>query len=409
MAPIVTIVTPSYNQAQFIRATIESVLSQDYPHIEHIIMDGGSTDGTASIVKEYASRLTWISEKDRGQSHAINKGFRMARGEIVSWLNSDDIILPGAVSKAVAAMQRDPCLGAVYGEGYQIDEAGRVKCRFPWTEPFNLWKLVYVLDYILQQTVYFKKSVVADLGYLDESLHWGMDWDLFVRIGERHPIAYIPELMGAIREYDAAKSFAGGRKRFAEIVRLIRKHGGKRYPPAYFFYGLGTYDKICRDWIDRAFSGRVQPISRLLGHAVSLVCTRGIQHVYRESQGWYSDGWAGRCVHYMIPPLRGGVLEVRGKLPDLGGLLPRQTIRLFAEGRELAQSTFGPGDFRILTDVPGDMQDRVLRLRLEAARHFVPGSSGPAADPRKLCYMLDGIRRQTAPHNIGGSARAVSA
>ena len=95
--PLVTVVTPSYSQGQFIRATIESVLSQDYPHIEYIIMDGGSTDETASVVKDYASRLTFISEKDRGQSHAINKGFLMARGSILGWLNSDDLYLPGCI------------------------------------------------------------------------------------------------------------------------------------------------------------------------------------------------------------------------------------------------------------------------------------------------------------------------
>src|SRR5262252_7976679 len=100
--PIVTVVTPSYNQGQYIRATIESVLAQDYPHIEYIVMDGGSTDETASVAKEYSSRLTFVSEKDRGQSHAINKGFQLARGPVVSWLNSDDLYLPGAVCTAVA-------------------------------------------------------------------------------------------------------------------------------------------------------------------------------------------------------------------------------------------------------------------------------------------------------------------
>src|SRR3989475_2629391 len=104
--PLFSVVTPSYNQGRFIRATIESVLTQDYPYLEYIIMDGGSTDETASLVKEYAGRLTWISEPDRGQSHAINKGFRMAQGEIVAWLNSDDIILPGAVSHAVRTFER---------------------------------------------------------------------------------------------------------------------------------------------------------------------------------------------------------------------------------------------------------------------------------------------------------------
>src|SRR6266568_1020601 len=151
--PLVTIVTPSYNQGHFIRATIESVLSQDYPHVEYIIMDGGSTDETAAVVKDYASRVTFISEKDRGQSHAINKGFQMARGTVLAWLNSDDLYLPGAIRNAVDAFQRNPSAGAVYGEGYLIDRSGQSSCRFPHSEAFNLWKLVHLSDYILQQTV----------------------------------------------------------------------------------------------------------------------------------------------------------------------------------------------------------------------------------------------------------------
>ena len=106
--PTVTIVTPSYNQGEFIRATIESVLSQDYPQLEYIVMDGGSTDQTAAIAAEYSSRLTWISEKDRGQAHAINKGFQMSKADIVAWLNSDDILLPGALTRAVNSFASAP-------------------------------------------------------------------------------------------------------------------------------------------------------------------------------------------------------------------------------------------------------------------------------------------------------------
>src|SRR5579862_2145504 len=124
--PLVTIVTPSFNQGPFIRATIESVLSQNYEPIEYIIMDGGSTDETPSVVKDYSSRLTWISERDRGQSHAINKGFQRANGSIVSWINSDDWILPGAVASAVAGFAAHPSAGAVYGEGYLLDRAGQI-------------------------------------------------------------------------------------------------------------------------------------------------------------------------------------------------------------------------------------------------------------------------------------------
>ncbi len=117
--------------------------------IQYLIIDGGSSDDTADVVREYSNRLTWISEKDRGQSHAINKGFSMARGEILAWLNSDDTILPGAVWEAVRAFERRPEAGAVYGEGYQIDIEGQIKSRFPHTAPFNLWKLILTFPTIL--------------------------------------------------------------------------------------------------------------------------------------------------------------------------------------------------------------------------------------------------------------------
>ena len=158
LLPLVTVITPSYNQGHFIRETIESLLSQDYPRIEYIIMDGASSDDTAAVAGDYFDRLTFISEPDRGQTHAINKGFAMARGEIVAWLNSDDIFLPNAVSDAVAALLDDPTLRMVYGEGNQIDAAGRTISRFGSTQPFDLWRLVYVSDYILQQTAFFSES-----------------------------------------------------------------------------------------------------------------------------------------------------------------------------------------------------------------------------------------------------------
>ncbi len=231
-APLVTIVTPSLNQGVFIRATIESVLSQDYPHIEYLVMDGGSTDNTSGIAAEYSSRLKYVSEKDRGQSHAINKGFTAARGEVVAWLNSDDVLLPGAVGKAVAALGRAGKAGAIYGEGYRIDRNGANQGRFPATVPFNLWKLVYLSDYILQQSTFFRKSAVDAVGGLDEQLHYAMDWDLLIRLGKRFGLYYEPEYLGAIREYAEAKSFAGGARRIDEIQRVLKRHTGLEKRPA---------------------------------------------------------------------------------------------------------------------------------------------------------------------------------
>lgn len=312
-SPLVTIVTPSFNQGRFIRATIESVLGQDYPHIEYVIMDGGSTDETAAVVAEYGDRLTWISEKDRGQSHAINKGFRMARGEIVAWINSDDILLPGAVAKAVAEFEKTPELGAVYGEGYLMDEAGEFTCRFPATVPFDLWKLVHVSDYILQQSVFFRRAVFDEIGFIDEDLHYGMDWDILIRIGKRFELRYIPEFMGALREYGTAKTFSGGHRRFVELVRIVRSHTDWRLPPAFLCYGVDTYERELRGRIDR-----IEPplLRTLVSYAALPFIYFGrfaAGQSFAHTQGIYPGGWAARRVHYMLPAGRNR-LRIRGEL-----------------------------------------------------------------------------------------------
>ena len=382
-----TIVTPSYNQGRFIRATIESVLNQDYGAIEYIIMDGGSTDSTAAVVREYSSRLRWISEKDRGQSDAINKGFRMAKGEIVSWLNSDDFILPGAVSLAVKAFESHPRIMAVYGEGYLIDEAGQVTRRFPATEPFNLWKLVYLCDYILQQTVYFRKSVLDEVGYLDESLHFGLDWDLLIRIGKRYPLQYIPEYMGCLREYGAAKSFSGGAGRFRELARIMRRHGRLRYPPGYVYYGLDTYEKIFCERIEGWTPRFLEGASAWLRKIVSYAARFWIDRTYREAQGYYSDGWAGRKLKYMLPP-GGGAICIQGCLPELSPRLRGQTLKVFCNGEVMKNSPIGFGDFDLEIPVNSDSDCKPVEIEIQASRFVVPMKIGAGPDGRRLSYQL---------------------
>lgn len=389
--PLVSIVTPSFNQGHFIRATIESVLSQDYPNIEYIIMDGGSKDATAAVAAEYASRLQFISEKDRGQSHAINKGFHLAKGEVVSWLNSDDVILPGAVNVAAEALQKDPLLGAVYGEGYLIDYDGKVKNRFPATEPFNLWKLVYLSDYILQQTVYFRRSVFAELGYLDESLHWGMDWDILIRIGKRYPMRYLPEYMGSLREYGEAKTFSGGGKRFRELAAILRRHGTMKYPPGYFTYGLDTYQKICCDFLDRISPRFLNGTSKKLQQVLSYLVHLQIARILRESQGLYTDGWASRRLLYMLPAGEGAV-RICGSLPDLGAGLRGQRLTVACGGRVLAEREIGFGGFDFQVS-PAAPRNEALSLEITASKFVVPSKLGLGPDPRRLAYMLKTIKR----------------
>lgn len=381
--PLVTIVTPSFNHARFIRATIESVLSQDYPRIEYIVMDGGSSDDTAAVAAEYSSRLTFISEKDRGQTHAINKGFQMARGTIVAWLNSDDTLLPGAVTHAVQALAMHPNAGAVYGDGYQIDVDGNIKSKFPFTEPFNLWKLTYMVDYILQQSVFFRRSALEQIGVLDESLNWGMDWDVLLRLGKKFGLVYTPAMLGCLREHEEAKTSIGGGKRFAELKTILRRHGHLKYPPGYIIYGLDTYEKIwcdrLRRFAPRAISGRLTPL-------VSKLCRYKIDHTFAHAQGYYKDKWATRKAHFMLPPGRGRI-RVRGSLPDVQGRLNGQKLEVIVNGKLACGVRLETGAFDLRAPVPPEAAASYVRIELRASKAFVPS----AADPRRLSYQIDSV------------------
>jgi glycosyltransferase involved in cell wall biosynthesis len=254
-APIISVVTPSFNQGRFIDETIRSVISQEGDfHLEYLILDGGSTDDTLEVIKKYDRLIKegnwpvrcrgieyrWVSEKDKGQADAVNKGFKIARGEIVAWLNSDDTYLPGALEKARSYFVQHPAVMMTYGEGYLIDEKGKVVERFSATQPFNLWGLIYVADYILQPTVFIRKEALKETGLLDLGLNWCLDWDLWIRIGKKFRVEYIPDFFANARMYQGTKSSLGGLKRFDELVRIMRKHGKRKFPPGYFIYGHGA-------------------------------------------------------------------------------------------------------------------------------------------------------------------------
>ena len=191
--PLVSVVTPSYNQAQFLEQTIHSVLEQDYPSIEYIVVDGSSTDGGVGIIRRYAGRLAWwVSEPDSGQAEAINKGLRRASGEIVAWLNSDDVYLPGAVAQAVSALQADPQLGMVYGDAITIDAQGKPLGRFS----FGDWGLLDLMGFriICQPAVFMRRSVLEQAGFLEPSFHFMLDHHLWIRIARLAPIRHIQPL-----------------------------------------------------------------------------------------------------------------------------------------------------------------------------------------------------------------------
>lgn len=244
-----SIVTPSYNQGQFIEETIKSVLSQGGDFcIDYIVMDGGSTDNSVEIIKKYEQLLKkgkwpikcrgieyrWVSKKDRGQSDAINKGFSMARGEIGAWLNSDDYYNKGALSAVVDFFQADNSVAMAYGDGYVIDSG--VNERKPYiAEPlFDLWKLIHLYDFILQPSVFMKLEALKSAGFLNERLHYIMDWELWIRLSRYGKILHIPKKLSYARVYFEAKTQSGGIKRWKEIRECSVKYGHLKWPPVVF-------------------------------------------------------------------------------------------------------------------------------------------------------------------------------
>jgi glycosyltransferase involved in cell wall biosynthesis len=224
--PLVSIITPSYNQGRFLETTILSVLNQDYPNLEYILVDGGSMDGSLEIIRRYADRFAWwVSEKDLGQTDAINKGFTHARGEILAWLNSDDTYEPGAVSAAVDFLRARPEIGMVYGDARFIDDAGRVIGHFPAAQTdYRRLKRGYV--HIPQQSAFFRADLWRKTGPLDPSFYFAMDYDLWVRLARLAPLVYMPAPWANFRLHASGKTVAADDRCWPEMLKVHFRDGG---------------------------------------------------------------------------------------------------------------------------------------------------------------------------------------
>ncbi len=204
--PRVTIVTPSFNHAPFLEETIRSVLLQGYPNLEYMVVDGASADGTVDIIKRYEPWLAyWVSERDSGQSDAINKGWRRATGSIVAYLNSDDVYQPGAVQAAVVALTQDRTVGMVHGDSYFIDEGGGRLRRHRGCD-LTVRQLFRWQGYISQPTVFLRRAALDSLGLLNERLHYAMDFELWLRIGAHYPLKHLPQVLASERHHASAKT-----------------------------------------------------------------------------------------------------------------------------------------------------------------------------------------------------------
>jgi glycosyltransferase involved in cell wall biosynthesis len=227
--PLVSIVTPSFNQAQFLEQTILSVLGQDYPHIEYLIVDGGSTDGSLEIIQRYVPRLAWwVSEADQGQTDAINKGFNHAQGDILAWLNSDDTYQPGAIGQAVDYLQSHREAGMVYGDANLIDANGDIIGKFPARQT-DYRRLRRGYAHIPQQASFFRASLWKQVGPLDPTFYFAMDYDLWVRLARISELHYRPDLWANFRLHGSGKSVLADNRCWPEMLRVHYRDGGSRF------------------------------------------------------------------------------------------------------------------------------------------------------------------------------------
>jgi glycosyltransferase involved in cell wall biosynthesis len=236
--PLVSIVIPSYNQADFLEFTILSILEQDYPTLEILIVDGGSTDGSVEIIHRYSDRLAWwVSEKDLGQTDAINKGFARSRGQILAWLNSDDTYEPAAVAEAAAFLQSHPEVGLVYGAANFIDRNGAIIGRFPAAQTdYKHLRRGYV--HIPQQASFWRADLWRKVGPLDPSFFFAMDYDLWVRLAALAPVQYTPRLWANFRLHTQAKTIAADDRCWPEMLRVHYREGGSWFSPIQAKYYL---------------------------------------------------------------------------------------------------------------------------------------------------------------------------
>lgn len=273
MTPRLSIVTPSYNQAAFVGETIESVLAQEGDfEIEYFVMDGGSTDGSVEIVRRYAGRVAtqqwparcrgvtmhWVSERDEGQTAAINAGLRRATGDILGYINSDDLYFPGAFQRVVEAFRRDPAADFIYGDGDVIDRAGT--CCWEWlSRPYNhavmttyhfLWN--DFTNYIMQQATFWRRRVRERLGDFDAAFQYAMDAEYWIRAGAAgFRLRHLPEKLGKFRMIEGTKSLSSPTVFWEDYLEIFRRYRGSGRLVeffAFYYYNLARQfgGDLCR-------------------------------------------------------------------------------------------------------------------------------------------------------------------
>ncbi len=229
--PLVSIITPSYNQGHYLADTIQSVLSQGYPNLEYLLVDGGSTDNSVEVIRQYADRIDWwVSERDQGHADALNKGFAHATGQVLAWLNSDDTYQPGAIQEAVDYLVSHPQVSMVYSDANLVDQQGKYIGRFPARQTSYARMLNGSVN-IPQATTFFWAHSWKQVGPLDLSLRYSFDYDLWVRLAKIAPVVYVPRVWANFRLHEAGKTVYLDDRCYPDMIRVNQRETGRKISP----------------------------------------------------------------------------------------------------------------------------------------------------------------------------------
>lgn len=229
----ISVVTPSFNQGGYLGRTINSVLSQGYPNLEYIIIDGGSTNGTLDILKKYKDQIIYISEHDHGQADAVNKGFKMCTGEIIGWLNSDDVYTPDSLKAVAATFMKYPNISIVIGDFYYIDE-NDFKIEQIVVGPF-LYKKLQKSCWFAQPSVFFRREIINSGFFLDINLNYCMDYDLWLRIMKDHEVLWINKPLSEFRIHKMAKTQNHNLNSLIEFYKVKKRHSAILFKDYFLF------------------------------------------------------------------------------------------------------------------------------------------------------------------------------
>ncbi|MBM3782785.1 MAG: glycosyltransferase [Acidobacteria bacterium] len=387
--PRIGIVTPAFQMAHFLEETIQSVIGQGYPHLDYVVCDGGSSDGTVEILKKYEGRLRWVSESDGGQAAAINKGWHMTSGDVFAYLNADDTYLPGALETIARHFRALPNHGLIYGEAYHVEVNGKRIDRYP-TRSFQFDALAEQC-FICQPAAFLSRDAFAQAGMMNAGLRFALDYDLWFRVAREHRVHKVDEYLATSRMHSDNKTLANRRLVYQEIIAAVKTHYG--YVPYEWLQGYACYLLDRKD----QFFDRSKP--SLLSHTLALLL--GARHnrgqlrryggewaramgINTHFEGRWDDGWISRQFVVDLP-----VAEDQDTLRIAGNhVAPIRDLRLSVDlsGRrieERAIGTAGPFEWRL--SIPDDLRGRTLQVAITSNRTWRPVRGG---DYRRLSCVI---------------------